>query len=255
MSRGGHAMARKRRKRSVEMQGECVYCDFVGTITDDHIPSENLFSKPRPNNLIKVPSCFPCNNGFSKDDEYFRLMIIMRNDIGSHAEYNKIWPVVHKSLKRPGAQGFANALIQNMALSDVQSTSGLYLGRMPTYPVDFVRLDRVAARIAQGLYYRETERRLRDDYCVVAYNPGSTAGNVAGNGLIQSNCKKLTSSKPTTIGNGVFSYWFQRTKDDPYMSACLMEFFGKVQFFCVTVPKTLAAKRRYVFNPNPVIIT
>ena len=225
-------MARRRRKRSTKRYGECVYCGSVGETTDDHIPPENLFSKPRPSNLIKVPSCFPCNNGFSKDDEYFRLMVIMRNDIGSHAEYTRLWPVVYKSLKRPEAQGFANALIQNMAFTEVQSPAGLVLGCVHTYRVDFVRLDRVAARIAKGLYYDETERRLPDDYCVQAYNPGSTAADAAGNSLIQSNCRKLTSSMPTTVGNGVFSYWFQRTEDDPYMSACLMEFLYSGSLLC-----------------------
>ncbi len=51
-------MGRKQRKCSTEIHGECVYCGSVGKITDDHIPPENLLSKPRPNNLIKVQSCF-----------------------------------------------------------------------------------------------------------------------------------------------------------------------------------------------------
>ena len=138
-------MARKPRNRSAKKQGVCVYCGFVGDITDDHIPPENLFSKPRPDNLIKVPSCERCNRGFSRDDEYFRLMLIMREDVGLHPEYERLWPTVYRSLKRPEAQGFKTALLENLALRDVQTPGGLYVGRLPTYHVDLKRLDRVAA--------------------------------------------------------------------------------------------------------------
>jgi hypothetical protein len=55
------------------------------------------------------------------------------------------------------------------------------------------------------------------------------------------------------VGAGVFAYRFQRTTDDPYGSACLMTFFGRVSFLCMTVAKALAAKQKYQFNLNPII--
>jgi hypothetical protein len=247
-------MASKRRRRSAETQGECVYCDFVGTITDDHIPPKNLFSKPRPNNLIKVPCCLRCNNKFSKDDEYFRLMVIMREDVGSHPEYDRLWPSVYKSLKRPEAEGFKNALLQNMAFTGVQTESGLYVGRLPTYHVDLVRLDGVTARVATGLFFHELKYRLPDDYCAVSYSEAGIGRNAARMRVAEVLCKKLLNSELKTVGAGVFAYRFQRTTDDPYGSACLMTFFGKVSFLCMTVAKTLAAKQKYQLNPNPAII-
>jgi hypothetical protein len=247
-------MTSKRRRRSAETQGKCVYCGLVGTITDDHIPPKNLFSKPRPDNLIKVPCCLPCNSGFSKDDEYFRLMVIMREDVGSHPEYDRLWPTVYKSLARPEAELFKNALLQNMAFTGVQTESGLYVGRLPTYNVNFVRLDRVAARIATGLFFHELKYRLPDDYCAASYSEAGIGRNAAGLQVVQALCKKLLSSELKTVGAGVFAYRFQRTTDDPYGSACLMTFYGKVSLLCLTMAKSLAAKKKYQFNPIPTII-
>ncbi len=181
-------------------------------------------------------------------------MVIMREDVGSHPEYDRLWPTVYRSLKRPEAQGFKNALLQNMAFTGVRTESGLYLGRLPTYHVDLVRLDRFAARVATGLFFHELNYRLSDDYCAVSYNKAGIGGNAAGLRVAEALCKKLLASELKTVGAGVFAYRFQRTTDDPYGSACLMTFFGRVSFLCMTVAKTLAAKRKYQFNEDPAII-
>lgn len=60
----------------------CVYCGRPEGGTDDHIPPENLFGKPRPPDLIKVPACLTCNRSCSKDDEYFRLKVGLNQDVG-----------------------------------------------------------------------------------------------------------------------------------------------------------------------------
>lgn len=51
----------------------CFLCGATGNLTREHIPPKNLFPKPRPSNLHTVPCCEPCNNGGSKEDEYFRV--------------------------------------------------------------------------------------------------------------------------------------------------------------------------------------
>jgi hypothetical protein len=54
----------------------CVYCGTEPGGTSDHVPPKLLLRKPYPPNLRTVPSCGACNNGFSADEEYFRLAII-----------------------------------------------------------------------------------------------------------------------------------------------------------------------------------
>jgi hypothetical protein len=72
-------MANKKRKI-----GQCVHCGRTDYISDDHLPPQSLFPAPRPNNLITVPSCDGCNGGSSKDDEYFRLWLVSRENTKGH---------------------------------------------------------------------------------------------------------------------------------------------------------------------------
>lgn len=51
----------------------CIHCggrleNMVNNM--DHVPTQSFLKKPRPHNLPKVPTCFVCNNGFSKDEQY-----------------------------------------------------------------------------------------------------------------------------------------------------------------------------------------
>src|SRR5262245_822652 len=88
----------------------CVYCGKLRKLTRDHIPPKNLFPRPRPR-LITVPCCTPCNEEASKDDEYFRLMVAIRQDTGDHPEVKKLLPTIYRSLERRAQFGFTNALL------------------------------------------------------------------------------------------------------------------------------------------------
>jgi hypothetical protein len=88
--------------------GICVYCgQSDNQITVDHIPPKNLFPDPKPSNLITVPCCLRCNQKAAKDDEYFRTVITMREDIAKHPEAMRVLPAVQRGLRRP--TGFRKA--------------------------------------------------------------------------------------------------------------------------------------------------
>ncbi len=53
----------------------CCYCGINRVETKDHIPPKSIFNKPRPSNLITVPSCFDCNNKASILDEQFKIYL------------------------------------------------------------------------------------------------------------------------------------------------------------------------------------
>lgn len=52
----------------------CVHCGGV-TATRDHVPSKVLLDEEYPKNLPVVPSCDPCNQGFSLHEEYVAALI------------------------------------------------------------------------------------------------------------------------------------------------------------------------------------
>jgi hypothetical protein len=76
-------------------------------LRDDHVPPKNLFGKPRPSTLVTVPSCLECNRGASGDDEYFRTMVALRQDVNdTDARFARA--AVIRSLARPQARGLSD---------------------------------------------------------------------------------------------------------------------------------------------------
>lgn len=64
-------------------KGMCVYCGAHPT-TRDHVPSRVLLDEPFPPDLPVVPSCEPCNNGFSVDEPYLACLVdcALSGDVG-----------------------------------------------------------------------------------------------------------------------------------------------------------------------------
>ena len=91
-------------KNKSKKKGTCVYCGYVGEMTSDHVPPQCLFGPPRPK-LITV-RCWKCHKATTKDDEYFRLMLTMRDDVFDHGDVQKVLPAVFRSLQKKEQLGF-----------------------------------------------------------------------------------------------------------------------------------------------------
>ena len=52
----------------------CIYCGGPAE-TREHVPSRCFLERPYPENLPVVRSCVKCNQGFSKDEEYFVCLV------------------------------------------------------------------------------------------------------------------------------------------------------------------------------------
>lgn len=52
----------------------CVFCGAEPT-TREHVVSRVLLDDPLPEELPLVRSCYACNNGFSRDEEYVACLI------------------------------------------------------------------------------------------------------------------------------------------------------------------------------------
>ena len=220
----------------------CVYCGSTEALTDDHIPPKTLFPKPRPANLITVRSCRSCNEGASKDDEYFRLVISMRHDSGDHPAVKKILPSIYRSLQKSNKKGFQQALFNSMCDLDITSRGGISLGTAPGYDVDLHRLDRVAARITTGLYFHEIGTRVPDNRHVKAYSAsGLTHVDSDTSARIIDICDKVGRNPPKVFGENIFAYWFQQVHGDPTMSAWVLAFYEKVVFLCLVTPNEKTA--------------
>jgi hypothetical protein len=219
--------------------GECIYCGQQKELTVDHIPPKCLFPKPRPNNLITVPSCSSCNSGESKDDEYFRMMLTFSIEASQHPEIKNLIPTILRSLNKPEKFGFSQAFYKTLSDVELQTKSGLYLGKTAKYQADEKRLNRVVNRILKGLFYHEIGSRLPDKYEVCTYShwifrdmlyiPPDIIDN------LQKTLAMLDPIKPKIIGNDIFSYKYcLPCNADQNNSIWLFTFFNKIDYLCTT---------------------
>ena len=146
--------------------GQCAYCGRISPVTVDHIPPKNLFPKPRSSNLITVPCCVPCYQGWSKDDEYFRATISSSYRVSAEPLSQGVIDQLLRSVGR--SPGFANLLINSIEEIELVTESGIYLGKEDTFKLDVARIDRVGQRIIRGLFFYEKKFPLPANYQVIA---------------------------------------------------------------------------------------
>lgn len=133
----------------------CIYCGSTEKPTDDHIPPKSLFAKPRPNNLMTVPSCESCNKGFQLDDDYFYMLMQTGAETSEHPELLKTKEKFVRSIHRKESKGFRQSILEKTFIQEVSTEGGIYLGNAPVLDVDWSRVERVVGRIVKGLFYKE----------------------------------------------------------------------------------------------------
>ena len=216
--------------------GVCAYCGRKRKLTRDHIPPRNLFPEPRPGDLITVPSCRECNHSAGLDDEYFRMVVVMREDAGGHYGARQSWEKVRRSLRRPEAQGLRASVLRSMHPVMLRSAGGLYLGKWMGITVDAERVNRVAARIVRGLFYHESGHRLPDTYEAFAEVDPMFEPEELGSGDTVRVLGAIQTQPAKIIGNDVFSYRFLCAEDDPGCTFWLMSFYKTLFAMGYTMP-------------------
>jgi hypothetical protein len=217
----------------------CLYCGVVGDLTDDHVPPENLFPKPRPGNLVEVRACLACNGGASKDDEYFRQCLCLAEQTRGHDEATKNHAPVLRALNREQAPGLRASFLQSLRRVPEHTPGGLYLGHRLAFEVDLARLFRVVERTVKGLYFRETGQRLPDGYDVRVHSD-ETLATLDPRDLEEDTrnvIAPLQRLEPKVIGNDVFAYRHWIAPEDARISVWLLTFYRDISFLAITGPR------------------
>jgi len=225
----------------------CVYCPCDAQ-SSDHVPPKNLFPKPRPSDLVEVPSCNNCNHGASNDDEYFRTVLATFEVTGDHPDVQRVLPDVHRALNNPKKKGFARSFIKTIQLVQRVTPSGLYAGVAPTFSFDKGRLLRVVERTVKGLLSHERGIRLPESCEAVAYFGGDIVQDISPFAQSLRRVAEYMATRPhKTIGNNVFAYSVvfaedlpEVALDDEHFSIWLMRFYDAVDFLCMTRRKVVA---------------
>lgn len=215
----------------------CTYCGKPNPETVDHIPPAGLFPKPRPSNLITVPSCTDCNAGASIDDEYLKIWLLLRHDISERRPGSTLRDSVFRALAKPRKRRMLNMLLGSMRRVAVHTPGGLFVGQVATYHVDLARFGKVADRTVKGLFFHHYERRLPETHDVRSYaESGLREINPTTQVSLSHLITSLRSRPSRKIGDRVFEYWFQATPEDPNSTAWLLRFYDSESFLCLTAP-------------------
>ncbi len=187
--------------------------------------------QPLPNDLITVPSCNKCNSGFSKDDEYFRNVIVVRKDVAGHKIAAEINKRIAEALKSPQRAKFKSYLSSQVKMVDVFTPANLYLGKQQYIFPETTRILRVAKRIIKGLFYHEYGRRLPPTHGVAARNLEDFSSS-------QQMVDLLLLTKPRNIGGEIFKFWNLLDPENENISAWLFYFFQGSPFLGITYDKS-----------------
>lgn len=125
----------------------CYLCGLSAGSTRDHIPPGGFFPKPKPKNLITVPCCSFCNNGFSEDDDVVRLWLT--SHLGRSTAGARIWEerVLPNTIKRrPKA---IDRLLESIKDVRIETAAGQI--EASTFEADRTVIDRFMTRITKGL--------------------------------------------------------------------------------------------------------
>lgn len=213
------------------MSEQCAYCGSENELTRDHIPPKNLFSKPRPYNLITVPSCKDCNLDASGDDEYFRLMLSMRHDTFEHPDIQETWEKIFRGLRRPSHPGLKKSLLRSIRKKEIISDTGLYLGDAATYEVNFERMGVVVSRISKGLFYHHKGYRLPDEYFCESF---AVEGFKGYQPEVEKKIIELSSfineAERNVLGDNVFIYKMRFFDEEPDFGVIGMSFYNQVYY-------------------------
>ena len=149
-------MAKRKKEDRV---GICTYCCAEGPVNEDHVPPQTLFPSGTFG-LIAVDSCWDCNVGASKDDEFFVHMVSLSHDPTEFPGDPTLDRVRRKvESGRPGL--VLKTRRDQVRVVRIEPPEGARDAHIVVSTEDDIkRMRRVLSRYARGIFFHETKRRL-----------------------------------------------------------------------------------------------
>jgi hypothetical protein len=133
---------------------KCIYCGAEENLTVDHVPPKLLLmGPPYPENIVKVPACFFCNQSFQKDDEYIRTLLVTDSRATKNTSAQSKLPAVLRSLQRPDARGFVEYLASQAIPNTILKPDGSPMAQ--AFKLDQARVNRAGERFIRAFYFAE----------------------------------------------------------------------------------------------------
>jgi hypothetical protein len=185
-----------------------------------------LFPKSRRNQLATVPACAPCNNSFSRDEQYFQAVLLL-GPCGTTRHGEAVW---RESLARAYAKqiGLRKRIAGSTRYSNHYSPAGLLLGLEERVHFDQNRFNNVIIKIARGLYYLEYGEP-------IANHARFVARRIHRHELVQSlQAHRHMLSSGKRVWPGIFRYECNRLAADPRGSSWALYFYDTEVFWAIS---------------------
>lgn len=223
----------------------CIYCGELAT-TRDHVPPKILIPKENrkksDKDLIVVPACKNCNQNFSKDDEYFRVVVSSIRHVAEQPEAQKLHSSIKRSLERPQARGFRTSMLRNIKQVPLLTPSGVYYGEGRAMRGNFTRINHVVERITRGLYYHHYKKPLPQNHIVHSFSWETMNQTPEGINTTLASAKWLQGSHRHEIG-GVVQYKYTSFINLPGCTYWGFTFFKAKTFQVFTFPPGQLSKK------------
>jgi hypothetical protein len=206
----------------------CAYCgDSKGPFQDEHVIPRCLWDSKRPGHMITIPACMPCNQGYGKDEEYFRTVLAALVGEGHHPEVEKLLQgKVKRGLDRNSR--LRADLTRGFGRRPQVTPSGLFAGWGLSFELDLARFSRGVEKTVRGLFYYKSRRPL---------GPGVAVRVFPGNGFwrdqgFQNLLAEM--SEWAGVGDDVFQCRCTRDATDPDVTAWLFVYYKALGVFAWT---------------------
>jgi hypothetical protein len=190
----------------------CAYCGTTPSPTRDHIPPKGIFSHPRPDDLITVPSCVRCNQGASAHDERFRAYLSLHVGIDTPST-TQLWKSALRGIRRN--RKLRQRLLDKLERIWLATPSGVTYGHAYQGPWDSEAHDATIERMIRGLYFHHYRKVLGDRVLVKAHWFRELSPDLL---EVTADCEQRS------VGGGQFVYRFGRASDATLHSIWLFEF-------------------------------
>lgn len=194
-----------------------------------HIFPAMLFPRPRPTNLPTVPSCSPCNQGFSEDERLFSVFV---NDYWSQAG-KQVWD---EGL-RPRLQHLKSAPFRRMladSVSELLVPTGDERGWGNQFRVERSRVNRVLENMVRSMTYLHSPGRVLGELALEVGHYGDEE-KVPPPSVVE----VLKCLNYFDLG-GVVDYGWREASDDPSAIAATVRFYGRRRFVIMALESVAA---------------
>ena len=207
-------------------RGPCGYCGVNPAASTDHVIPRGIWGKsiPAQLQLPTIPACVPCNQGYSADEEYFRLFISTGVAFEHPVVRNDTWPgSIRRMLRR--TPRLRSRLWQTSKPATLELPSGEILD---TFGIDFdrPRINRVAEKIARGIYFYDRGVPLAEDAKLATYM-----------GVPDELADLLAQCTEVNMSEGVVRIRRMYDEEDPQLLLCSVQFYDGYTFTVVSRPK------------------